>query len=356
MIKKLIFILLLFSINVNAQFLKYSTFYVSTEVKSPFYEQPRYMMDRMTGEFTDVSVVNPYNYKLNFGIRKIARFDYENKAKEFYDGSENNISHSATIGAVSGFEYNASLSLVRDRGNEFINQNYWLRYSSDYFLVKGDYQDKQEINLKHFGGEVRARIKAGKFNFTVGVKHRTHPVYGINPFEQNFSPEDSWWSIAFDLGYQDEYWFYDGEQNGQDDYYDYYNWRWYDPQGNLIAETDEEFMKYHFGRAIDEYNRRELKALGLQQELSAVAGVSFYHYNKNFWLHMWGDVMPYHHGLSEYSFVEIEGNNKILDFDYGIILGTKINTRLGLFIEGKYQRYWDIKNYELKSGINYLFL
>jgi hypothetical protein len=71
---------------------------------------------------------------------------------------------------------------------------------------------------------------------------------------------------------------------------------------------------------------------------------------------MWGDVMPYHHGLSEYSFVEIEDNNKILDFDYGIILGTKINTRLGLFIEGKYQRYWDIKNYELKSGINYLFL
>jgi len=66
--------------------------------------------------------------------------------------------------------------------------------------------------------------------------------------------------------------------------------------------------------------------------------------------------MPYHHALSEYSYVNIEESNQILDFDYGMILGTKLNQRLGLFIEGRYQRYWNIKNYELKSGINYLFL
>ena len=123
----------------------------------------------------------------------------------------------------------------------------------------------------------------------------------------------------------------------------------------MIAETDEEFMKYHFGRAVDEYNRNELKRLGLQQELSVVMGIAFYHYNKNFWLHTWGDIMPYHHGLSEYSYVNIEESNQILDFDYGMILGTKLNKRLGLFIEGRYQRYWNIKNYELKSGINYYF-
>lgn len=355
--KKIILLfLILFTTSASAQFFKYSTFYISSQINSPLAEQNHYMIDRMTGELTDITIVNPFNYKLNFGIRKIARFDYENKAKRFYDGTENNISHAATIGAVDGFEYNATLSLIRDRGNEFMNQNYWLRYVSDYFLIKGDYQDKQEINLKHFGGEFRIRAKAWKFDFTAGVKHRTHPVYGINPFEENFSPDDSWWSIAYDLGYQDQYWFYDGEQNGIDDYYDYYNWRWFSPDGAMIAETDEEFMKYHFGRAVDEYNRNELKRLGLQQELSAVMGIAFYHYNNNFWLHTWGDIMPYHHGLSEYSYVNIEESNQILDFDYGMILGTKLNKRLGLFIEGRYQRYWNIKNYELKSGINYLFL
>jgi len=342
--------------NASAQFLKYSTFYVSSQIQSPLTEQNRYMIDRMTGDLKDITIVNPYNYKFNFGIRKIARFDYENKAKRFYDGSEHNISHAATIGAVDGFEYNATLSMVRDRGNEFVNQNYWLRYVDDYFLIKGDYQDKQEIKLKHFGGEFRFRAKAWKFDLTAGVKHRTHPVYGVNPFEENFSPEDSWWSIAFDLGYQDEYWFYDGDQNGEDDFYDYFNWRWYAPDGTLIAETDEEFMKYHFGRAVDEYNRNELKRLGLQQELSAVVGLAFYHYSKNFWIHSWSDLMPYHHSLSEYSYINIEQNKQFYDFDCGIILGTKLNRKLGLFVEGRYQRFWNIKNYELKSGINYLFL
>ena len=93
------------------------------------------MMDRSTGEFTDITVVNAYNYKLNIGLRKIARFDYENKAKIFYDGSENSISTSATIGAVTGGEYLLSCSFVRDRGREFTNHEYWYRHVGKYFLI-----------------------------------------------------------------------------------------------------------------------------------------------------------------------------------------------------------------------------
>jgi len=353
----LIITLLCLSTVVNAQFLKFSTLYISADVNSPLAEQPRYMMDRTTGEFTDITVVNPYNYKLNIGLRKIARFDYENKAKTFYDGSENSISNSAPIGAVSGFEYLGNLSMVRDRGNEFINQEYWLRYVRNIWLVKGEYIDNQDIKLKHYGGELRGRLKFGGFNLTVGVKHRTHPVYGYMPFEEDFNTGDPWWTIAYDLGYVDEYWFYDGEQNGIDDPYDYYNWKWYTPDGELIAKTDEEFMKYHFGKAIDEYNQKELKAMGSQQELSAVFGLAYYTYNPRFWFHGWVDVLPYHKGLSEYSYIDMNIDDKEeLDFDVGLIIGTKITKRLGLFIEGHYQRYWNIKNYELKTGINYLFL
>ena len=91
--------------------------------------------------------------------------------------------------------------------------------------------------------------------------------------------------------------------------------------------------------------------------LSAVMGIDFYHYTDNFWIHSWADIMPFHKGLTEYAYANLEIEDKTnLDFDFGMILGTKITSRLGLFIEGKYQRYWDIDNYEFKTGINYLFL
>ena len=97
--------------------------------------------------------------------------------------------------------------------------------------------------------------------------------------------------------------------------------------------------------------------MGLQQELSAVVGVAYYVYNPKFWLHAWSDVLPYHKGLSDYSYITMDiDDKKELDFDIGIIFGTKITKRLGLFVEGHYQRYWNIKNYEFKTGINYLFL
>jgi len=60
--------------------------------------------------------------------------------------------------------------------------------------------------------------------------------------------------------------------------------------------------------------------------------------------------------LSDYSYVNMDIENKEeLDFDVGIIFGTKVTKKLGLFIEGQYQRYWNIKNYSVMTGVNYLF-
>jgi hypothetical protein len=345
----LVILFLCLAFTTNAQFLKYSTFYISGNINSPLAEQNNYMMDRTTGQLTDLTIVNPYNYKINLGLRKIARFDYENKAKNFYDGSEQSISSYASIGAVSGHEYLLSCELFRDRGKELTNHEYWYRYIGKYYMIKGEYTDNQEIHLKHFGADVRGKVSFKGFNLSAGAKHRSHPVYGINPFMENFDLEtDPWWNVAYDLGYEDDYYYIDGDQNGVDDWYDYYNWNWFAPDGTQVAETDQEFMKYEFGKAVDQYNKRYLDSLGLQQEISFVVGLSYYYYNPKIWVHLWGDVMPKHKGLSEYSYTEDN-----IDFDLGGVIGTKITKRIGLFIEGRYQRYWDIDNYEVKTGINY---
>ena len=349
-------------------FFKYSTFYFSGNIESPLIEQSEYEVDR--GEdilglpsVNNVTEVNDFNYTFTIGIRKIARFKYDNRANVFYDGTEENISSKAPVGSVKGFEYLANFSMIRNRGEEFKSHEYWLRYIGDNFLVKAEYSDFQDVQLRHYGLDVRARYKVNKFNFTAGVKHRTHPVYGFDPFAENFNLlVDQWWTIAYDLGYTDQFVHLDANENGIMEPNEYVNWEWFGPDGLPLADTDEEFMRYHFGKAIDKYNRDFLESLGMQQELSAVFGVSYYTYKKNFWLHSWLDVMPIHKGLSDYSFASLDhpentqGIPYNYDWDLGLVFGTKLTKRLGVFTEGSYRRYWAIKNYNLQFGINYLFL
>mgnify|MGYP003663905929 CR=1 FL=1 len=354
--KKLILFTFLISFNAFAQFgnfFKYSTIYFAGNVNSPLAEQPDFSIDRLTGEFVDLTEVNSYNYNLTIGLRKMARFDYENRANVFYDGTESNASSKAPVGMVKGFEYLVNHSMIRNRGEEFKTSQFWLRYLGNSFTSRLEYSDNQDIDLKHYGVDFRLRKKVKNFDFTAGVKHRTHPVYGVNPFLQDFDlQQDAWWMVAYDLGYTDEFW---SES-------DYTNWNWYNADGEQIAMTDEEFMKYHFGDAIAEYNEDVLQDIGMQQELSAIFGVTYYTYQPKFWLHTWLDVMPLHKGLSEYSFSNIEhpvmakGIPPQYDWDFGVILGTKINRNIGLFIEGSHQRYWCIENYSFKFGVNYLFL
>ena len=58
----------------------------------------------------------PYDYSFTLGIRKIARFGYENKAQTFYDGTESNYTDAATVGKVQGFEYLFEIDYARQQG------------------------------------------------------------------------------------------------------------------------------------------------------------------------------------------------------------------------------------------------
>ena len=83
-------------------FLKYSTFYASTSVQSPFTPKQTFAVDAQEGTLEETTEEIEGSYSISLGIRKLARFKYQTKKANFYDGSEKELSEYANIGAVSG--------------------------------------------------------------------------------------------------------------------------------------------------------------------------------------------------------------------------------------------------------------
>tara|TARA_R110000765_G_scaffold177912_4_gene283391 strand:+ start:8878 stop:9942 length:1065 start_codon:yes stop_codon:yes gene_type:complete len=352
--KLLIFFVLVSTLCSSQSFLKYSTFYASSTIGSSTLENGMFQIENK--ELIDITQVNPYDYNLTIGLRKVARFNYETKVKSFYDGTESTMANKAPIGNAKGFEYLANLSFIRDRGNEFVNQDYFLRYLSDSYLFKAQFVDNQKVDLKYMLSELRWRKNVGNWDFSLGGVFRLHPAYGFLPIYDSWDPAITpFTAIAEDFGYVNQQWTQAG----------YANYNWFDVSTGdsvLVAHTTEEFMRYHFGNAIDEYNDSELEKLGLQKEISLVCGIAYYKWTSDWWLHGWMNVLPYHIGIDDYSFDytlhqwEEEDIPANIEWDSGIVLGVRLNKSLGVFVEGAHQRYWMKPLYEFKIGINYLFL
>ena len=86
---------------------------------------------------TDV-VETPFDYCAHSGgVRKIARFGYENRANTFYNGTEKSYGDAATIGKVSGFEFLFEGDYRRQQGVNYLDQDYFLRYVADKWITKG---------------------------------------------------------------------------------------------------------------------------------------------------------------------------------------------------------------------------
>ena len=83
-------------------FLQYSTFYASTSVQSPFRPKQTFAVDAQQGTFNETTEEIEGSYNISLGVRKLARFKYQAKKGNFYDGSEKELSDFANIGAVSG--------------------------------------------------------------------------------------------------------------------------------------------------------------------------------------------------------------------------------------------------------------
>ena len=63
--------------------------------------------------------------------------------------------------------------------------------------------------------------------------------------------------------------------------------------------------------------------------------------------------MPFHVDNSEFSY-EKYNEGQWLDYSGGLILGCKLNKHLGVFTEGKYNKYWNRAWYDFKFGVNYV--
>ena len=68
---------------------------------------------------------------------------------------------------------------------------------------------------------------------------------------------------------------------------------------------------------------------------SVVVGYDYYKYSKEFWMHSWASVMPYHLNTnSEYSYFETTNDEQWIDYGLGLIFGWRLNKSLGVFMEG----------------------
>ena len=230
-------------------------------------------------------------------------------------------------------------------------------------MVKAELFNQGLVNLDYTQIETRARLHVGEVDFSIGVAGRRHKAYGYNPIAE-YLANNPWWDLPRGLGYSDIYY---GIDYDNDDEIDNFDWYWLDPDGNKVADTDEDFRKYIYGDIVNAYNAEQLSQIGILGSLSAIMGVDYYHYSENFWAHAWASMLPWHmhlignHMYSYEQFADqLENTNHFIpgqwiDYSLGSVVGYKIGLNWGIFAEGEYMKYWDREIFEIKAGINYQF-
>ena len=129
--------------------------------------------------------------------------------------------------------------------------------------------------------------------------------------------------------------------------------KWYNPEGELVANTDDQFYKQVYGEIVREYNEEWAKDKGYQNELSMSVGADYYKYTPDNWFHFWATAYPITKGMSDYSFNYDVAENG-MDYDLGLVYGWKITKKFGVFVEARYLNMYDIQSYEAKTGLNWL--
>jgi hypothetical protein len=389
----LIALVMLMPTNVNAQndsffskvyqdFLKYGTVYGAGEIRNSVVAgSPTYFVrtnpDGSLYSIPDV-VDNtpsfPFDYRYGFGIRKLARFDYERKPKNYYDGTEQQLAFTAPSSAVTGFEYQFHLEKERWQGREFDNHRFFLKHTGKHHIIKAESREVGRINLKYQSAEARARLPIGeKFSLSAGAIFRTHDrAYGYNPIEiwlnetnDSGFPTNYWYELGFEYGYDDIYYTREDENGNEVN-----DWYWVDSEGNEVAQTDLEFRETIFPQLMNRFNNEVWSQLDRFGEIAPIVGFDFYHYKGNFWLHAYGNyILPYHkyvmgdelcsylnrNNWGKGGLVEDSELEQWSDYSFGASFGWKVGKNLGVFVEGEYSKMWDSKLYQSTFGLNYTF-
>jgi len=305
-----------------------------------------------SGQLEEDLIKTPYDYSVTFGIRKIARFGYENKANTFYDGTESNYTDAATVGKVQGFEYLFEVDYARQQGIDYIDQHHFIRYSSDddcdgplcisQFAAKVEYVKDGFADIEYFELSERYRHKQSTdLAFSVGAAHRLAEPYGYDPLNEWILDNGNihYTYLAIQEGYT----------------IDVQSSEYKDPNGNIVATNPEVWKEVVIPQVIADYSKRKRGELKKQIQHSIIIGFDYYKYSKNTWLHAWGNILPYHYNDgSEFSYHNYIEDDQWYDYSAGLIYGIKYNKQLGYFIEGKYNKYWNREWYDFKFGVNYV--
>jgi hypothetical protein len=290
------------------------------------------------------TIKTPFDYSITLGVRKIARLGYENRANTFYNGTENSFSDAATIGKISGFEFLFEGDFSRQQGTEFLNQNHFLRYVADKWIAKVEYLEDGFADIKYFEASQRYRYKVGKkLSFNVGAVQRLSEPYGYDPLDEWLLSNGNlhYTQLALQEGYGIEFDGMGGET--------YYN-----PSGNEVATSTEIWEGVVIPQVLADYTERKRNELAQTFQYSVVVGFDYYHFTKDFWLHSWGNLMPYHYDDGgEYSY-HAYNNGQWIDYSGGLIFGYRFNKSLGVFLEGKYNKYWNRNWHDFSVGVNYV--
>ena len=337
------FLLISISRGCNAQGLnkvfKYSTFYAAVNGGTSLSDDQVWSIT--SGQLEEDIIETPFDYTLSVGLRKIKRFGYENRANTFYNGTENSYSDAATLGRLDGFEYLFEADLVRRLGINYVNQNHFIRYVADKWIAKVAYLEDGFADIKYFEASqrYRQRVKDGKLSLNVGTVQRLAEPYG-------FDPLSDWILDNGTLHYT-----YLALQEG---YNISINGEYFNPNGELVANSQEVWEEVVIPEVINNYVEDQRNILSSIVEYSAVIGLDYYHYTKNFWFHTWGNILPYHLDTdNKYSYHKFN-NGQWLDYSGGLIFGYKFNKSLGCFIEGRYNKYWNREWHNFSLGINYV--
>ena len=337
-----LFLFLAFTANIsNAQIkkaFKFSTFYIAANGGTSLSDEDIYSVDG--SKLVYDTLFTPYDYSLSMGIRKIQRFQYEPKTN-FKDGTESSFSDAASVGR-SPFEYLFQVQYKRQEGVEYFDQHHFLRYVKPTWFAKVEYIKDGFADIEYFESTQRLRLNGKKkLSFNLGAVQRLAEPYGYNPLEEWSFENDRihYTCLAIEEGYT----------------VDVYNSEYKDPNGNVVATNAQVWNEVVMPNVLKDYVEKKKNELDNQWQYSLVIGFDFYHYKKNFWLHTWGNLMPYHYDDGgQFSYHNFNDGEQWYDYSGGLIFGYKLNKNLGCFIEGKYNKYWNKEWYDFKAGINYI--
>ena len=342
--RKLITLLLLicFVSLSNAQSLKktfkFSTFYIAANGNTSLADRDIFSIE--DGSVVYDTVFTPFDYSLVMGIRKIKRFQYEGTSP-FKDGTESAYGDAASVG-LAPFEYLFQINYKRQEGVEYLDQHHFVRYVKPKWLAKVEYIKDGFADIEYFESTQRLRLNGNKkLSFNIGAVQRLAEPYGYDPLEE--------WKI------QNDYLHYTCLAIEEGYAVDVYENEYKDPDGNIVATSADVWKEVVIPQVLEDYVEKKRNELPNQWQHSLVVGFDYYYYKKSFWLHSWGNFMPYHYNDGgEYSYHNFNGEEQWYDYSGGLIFGSKITKHLGIFIEGKYNKYWNKEWYDFKCGINYV--